>query len=317
MATKRVPLVETLDYAANAPRQLALERVGLITHLDLRLRMQYDTLTSPAPAEDAIARLIKGLTIRDGQGHTWEAIGDGRQLYWKNYFQYQGQVRMDVLSTTANQANLIAEALFQLHFGTNPLSAFDTTSGIPAVELGQLALEITWGAASDLGTDYSIDFASIYVTPATILAGEQYNNIRPNSLLPNNRWEKLDVAAVMGEIGLRRELPTGSILRKTNLLVVNSANNRSNANVTEVGYIKALENIVSFRESWETLRGRAQAKYGLPALPTGVSQVDWSEVAGDVALDLRGRLPGYDLIGFTTGVTGGDIWILHTAYSAS
>jgi len=317
MATKRVPLVETLDYAANAPRTLALERVGLITHLDLRFRMQYDTAAAPAPAEDAFARIIKGLAIRDGQGHTWDAIGDGRQLYWKNYFQYQGQVRMDALSTTASQADLIAEMLLQIHFGVNPLNAFDPTSGIPAAELGQLALEITWGAASDLGTDYSIDSITTRVTPATILVGDQYNKVRPNILRPNNRWEKVDVAAVIGEIGLRRELPAGSILRKTNLLVVASNNNRSNADVTEVGYIQALENVISFRENWETLRARAQAKYGLPALPTGVAQLDWGEIAGDVALDLRGRLPGLDLIGFTTGVTGGDIWILHTAYSAS
>ena len=316
MATKRVPLVETLDYAANAPRTLALEKVGLITHLDLRFRMQYD-YTAGAAAEDWFARVIKGLAIRDGQGHTWDAIGDGRQLYWKNYFQYQGQVRMDALSETGSQTDQIAEMLLQIHFGINPLNAFDPSSGIPAAELGQLALEIAWGSASDLGTDYTIDSITTRVTPATILVGDQYNKVRPAILLPNNRWEKVDVAAVIGEIGLRRELPAGSILRKTNLLVVDSSDDRSNADVTEVGYIQALENIVNLRENWETLRARAQAKYGLPALPTGVVQIDWGEVAGDAALDLRRRLPGLDLVGFTTGVTGGDIWILHTAYAAS
>ncbi len=315
MTTKRVPQVTTLAFAASATRSLALEKTGLITHLDLLLKLNY-TSTDITELEDGIVRIIKGMAIRDGQGHTWDAIGDGRQLYWKNYFQYQGQVRKDAIADSQTAQDVYA--LLQIHFGPNPLNPFDPVSGIPAVELGQLALEVTWGAATDISAaNLVINSGSITVTPAIILAGEQYDAVRPSLLLPNNRWEKVDVAAVIGEIGLRRELPAGAILRKTNLLVLAVAGTRSNADVSEVGYIKALENTVPFREGWETLRGRAQAKYGLPSLPTGVAQIDWGEVAGDVALDLRGRLPGLDLIGFTTLLATGDIWILHTAYSAS
>ncbi|GAH85530.1 unnamed protein product, partial [marine sediment metagenome] len=155
-----------------------------------------------------------------------------------------------------------------------------------------------------MGSGVSALVGEITVTPAVVLAGDQYNAVRPGLLLPNNRWEKVDIAAVQGEIGLRRELPAGSILRKTNLMVTDGAaaeaDVRSDDDVSEVGYIKALENIVAFRESWTTLLSRAQAKYGLPSLPSGIARIDWGEVAGDVALDLRGRLPGIDLLGFTT-----------------
>ncbi|MBA7525960.1 hypothetical protein ES705_18120 [subsurface metagenome] len=314
MTTKRVPLVETLPYAAGATRTLGLERVGLITHLDLLLRL--NATFTDSIREDGMARIIKGLAIRDGQGHTWDAYGDGRQLYWKNYLQYQGQVRMETPATGVN-----AYALFQIHFGPNPLNPFDPISGIPAVELGQLALEVTWGAITVLGSGVSALTGEITVTPAVVLAGPQYNAVRPALLLPNNRWEKVDIGAVIGEIGLRRELPAGAILRKTDIMVTDGAaaeaDVRSDDDVSEVGYIKALENVVAFRESWETLLGRAQAKYGLPSLPSGITRIDWGEVAGDVALDLRGRLPGLDLLGFTTKTATGDIWIAHSAYSAS
>lgn len=314
MTTKRVPLVEPLPYAASATRSLALEKIGLITHLDLLLRL--NATYTGSLRQDAMARIIKGLAIRDGQGHTWEAYGDGRQLYWKNYLQYQGQVRLDAPATTVD-----GYAHFQIHFGPNPLNPFDPISGIPAVELGQLALEVTWGAITVFGSGVTALVGEIRVTPAVILAGEQYNTVRPGLLLPNNRWEKVDIAAVTGEIGLRRELPAGSILRKTSFVVTDGAaaeaDVRSDVEVSEIGYIQALENIVAFREGWRALLSRAQSKYGLPALPSGIAQIDWGEVAGDVALDLRGRLPGLDLLGFTTLTSTGDIWIAHSAYSVS
>jgi len=314
MATKQIPLVETLDYAANMTRTLALERVGLITDLLLRLRMQYDTGTSPSPKEDALARIIKGMAIRDGQGHTWFACGDGRQLYWWGQLLYQGQMRLDELSKTAGQTNLIAEAFFRIHFGINPLNIFDPTAGIPAVELGQLSLEVTWGDKGDLGTDYTIDSAYIEVTPATILA-DQYEKIRDEVLKPDIRWEKYDIDAVIGELGIRRELPVGVLLRNSLVIVLNSADNRSDADVSEIGYYKALENVIQYRQKWETLRGYTQSRYGLPSTPTGVAMVQWSQIAADAALDLRARLPGYDYLCFSSAVTGGDIYIMHIAYT--
>ena len=85
--------------------------------------------------------------------------------------------------------------------------------------------------------------------------------------------------------------------------------------VTEIGYIKALENTIPFKQNWVALEGDMQARLGLASKPVGVAMVNWGEIVGDVALDLRKRLPGYDYIGFTTVDTGGDIWLLHLAYS--
>ena len=321
-ATKRTPLVETLDYAASATRSLALERVGIITDLELRMVLQTDTSNTPTIKQDALARMIKGLAIKDGQGHTWWACGDGRQLHWLNYLQYGGQVRMDTPPNSGTDN--VDEALWHIHFGFNPRNPFDPTAGIPAAELGQLALEITWGAATDIAAaSLSIDSGTVYVTPATILAGTpEYNAARKGMFLPNVRWEKYDIASALGNLGVTRELPAGAILRKTLVMVVDSDDTRMvtdqstpEQDVTEIGYIKALENTIPFKQNWVALEGDMQARLGLASKPVGVAMVNWGEIVGDVALDLRKRLPGHDYIGFTTVDTGGDIWLLHLAYS--
>ena len=318
MTTKRTPLVETLDYAASQTKSLALERVGLITDLELRMRFQTDTSDTPTIKEDALARIIKGIAIRDGQGHTWWACGDGRQLHWLNSLQFGGQVLMDTPPTSGTDN--ISEALWHIHFGVNPKNPFDPSSGIPALELGQLALEITWGSATDLAAaSLTIDSGVVYVTPATILAGPQYNAIRPGILLPNVRWEKYDIAAAIGELGVQRALPAATLLRKTLVIVTDADDTRmvtpTDQDVTEVGYFKALENTTPWRQNWIALEGDLQSRLGLAAKPVGVGMVNWGNIVGDAALDLRGRLPGYDYIGFTTVDTGGDIWLLHLAYT--
>lgn len=318
MTTKRTPLVATLDYAANATRALTLERVGLITDLELRMVFQTDTSDTPTIKEDALARIIKSIAIKDGQGRTWWACGDGRQLHWLNYLQYQGQVRMDTPPTSGTDN--VSEALWHIHFGVNPRNVFDPSAGIPAVELGQLELEISWGAATDLAAaSLTIDSGTVYATPATILAGPEYNAVRKNLLLPNVRWEKYDIASALGNLGVTRELPAGTLLRKTMLMIVDGDDTRmvtpTDEDVTEVGYIKALENIIPFKVNWIALEGDMQSRLGLAAKPVGVAMVNWGEIVGGAALDLRGRLPGHDYIGFTTVDTGGDIWLLHLAYS--
>ncbi|KKM85451.1 hypothetical protein LCGC14_1288910 [marine sediment metagenome] len=326
MPTKQTALVETLPYAAAQTRSLALPRNGSIHHLDLRLQIQYDvTNGDPGYDEDFLAKLISSLAIRDGQGHTWWACGDGRQLYWWAYQLYQGQVRMDTLATGVNN-NLLAEAFFPIHFGVNPLNPFDPTAGIPALDLGQLALEVTWRDAENLVTtaaNFAVDSATITVTPAE-LTGREYQAVRPTMLRPMTRWEKYDIAAAQGELGVRRELPAGIILRQTSLLVLDGDDSRmdyiaGDRDVTEVGLVKVLENTVPFREAWQTLRGRNQGRYGLPAMTNweGVALVNWGQLAGDVAMDLRTRLPGQDVIGFTTVDTGGDIYLLHHALAPS
>lgn len=318
MTTKQTPLVSTLDYAENATRSLALERVGLITDLELRVVFQTDCGNTPTIKEDALARIIKGLAIRDGQGHTWWACGDGRQLHWLNYLIFNGQVRIDTPATSGSDN--ISEALWHIHFGVNPLNPFDPSAGIPAAELGQLALEITWGSATDIAAaDLTIDSGTVYVTPATILSGPQYNAVRKNLLLPNVRWEKYDIAAAIGELGVQRALPAGTMLRKTLVMVVDADDTRmvtpDDEDVTEVGYIKALENTIPWKRNWIALEGDMQSRLGLAAKPVGVAMINWGNIVGDAALDLRGRLPGYDYLGFTTVDTGGDIWLLHLAYS--
>jgi len=319
MTTKRTPLVETLDYAANATRSLALERVGIITDLELRLKFQYDVSTSNTPTQDQLARIVKGLAVKDGQGRTWWCCGDGRQLHWLNYLQFGGQVRMDTLET-GDDTDYIAEALWHIHFGVNPKNPFDPSAGIPAAELGQLALEITWGAATDFAASgVSIDSGTVYVTPSTILAGPQYSAVRKNMLLPNVRWERYDIASALGNLGVTRELPAGTLLRKTLVMVVDSDDTRmvtpTDEDVTEVGYIKALENTIPYKANWIALEGDMQSRLGLAAKPVGVAMINWGSIVGGPAMDLRGRLPGNDLIGFTTIDTGGHIWLLHLAYS--
>jgi len=141
-------------------------------------------------------------------------------------------------------------------------------------------------------------------------------------LRPLVRWERYPIAAAQGEIGIHRELPAGNVLRQTALLVLDSDDTRmdyiaGDRDVTEVGYVKVLENTIPFRDAWQSLRGRNQGRYGLPAMTgwEGVAMVNWGQVAGDIALDLRGRLPGQDVIGFTTVDTGGAIYLLHIAYA--
>ena len=324
MPTKRTPIVETLPYAAGQTRALALPRIGSIHHLDLRLQLQYDVTTAdPGYNQDFIAKLIAGLAIKDGQGRTWWACGDGRQLYWWNYLLTQGMARMDAMSVSVANDQL-AEALFQIHFGHTPRNPFDPSAGIPAKELASLSLEITWRDAENLVTtpaNFNMDAMTVTVTPAE-LTEREYEVARRTMLLPNVRFERYPIAAAQGEVAVHRELPAGSVLGKTALLVLDADDTRmdwiaGDRDVTEVGYIKVPENTTPFREAWQTLRGRNMANLGLPAMTNweGVAMVDWGEIAGDIALDLQRRGGGSDVIGFSTVDTGGSIYLLHIAYA--
>jgi len=316
MLIRTIPLDKKHNYSANAVDTVELPKIGLLTDLIATLEVQYDTGGGPSKKEDALARLVKGWSILDGTGKPYFSIEDGRQLKYLNLFQYKGQLRHDDVTTNANQSNQKASAVFKIHPGFKPQINADLSSGIKAEEKLQLISRLTWGAASDLGSDYTIDWATIsfIATYAILEPGETFEDIAPNFVTPLPNMIRSPINNVLGNLAHKVPLPSGGVLVRSTIVVLNSSGNRANDQVSEVGYKTPIMGQEKLRIAWTTLQDQNKGIYDIDTMPTGVAAVNWAQVAGGVGLDLSEAKAGEHELLFSTLATGGEILILHEMY---
>jgi hypothetical protein len=309
-------LTDKLPFVANSKQSIRLPLEGYVTRYDLKLRINVTTGASGgAPKEDAIARLIKSMRIESAGGKVHFAVADGRQLKYMNYYDLAGQVHEDALPTAANvTADVYAQ--YYIYWGFNPLNPFDASVVLPARDTQNLVMSVDWGSASDLGSGYTINGGEITITQHQLLldAGEKVSDLFPYGYVePRYQATSIAIGAVVTDLKLQDDVPVGDVLRRVIILQLDSADNRSDAEVSELGILLPKERTIPFRIDWKSAVLKDRSEYNLPATITGLLMLDAEDLSGFPAgADLSGFAVGDVKLGFSTLRTGGSIKLAYS-----
>ena len=307
-------LAQTIPFEANAAKVINLEPSGFITGIDLLLKLNVttDATNGGTPAEDAIARILKRIQIFSGK-NIYFYVRDGRILKFRNVYQFK-KVKEDALPTAAGVTQDVY-ALYKIRLGLEPTDPFDSSVVIPAEVLPSLSLEVLWGSAADLGSGYTINSGEIKLTiyKLQLDAGEKPHDIFPEGFVePRFSVDEIAIDQVLSDLGFERNIPVGNVLHKIWLLQLDSADNRSDEEVSEVGIKDELNNIVPYRKDWKTLQSGDMMEYGLDQEYKGVAVIDLEELSGvPIGLDTEQYKAGQLKLAFTTLKTGGKV---HAVY---
>jgi len=307
-------LPETIKFTANKREEIKLPLSGYITHMNGILRLNVTTGAAPSPVEDAMARIITGATIEAAGAQMFFYVTDGRQWYYRNYSCYEGNLHdeSDSLSKATTTADI--RVYFPIHWGANVWDPFDRSVVVPARDLNNLIMTITWGGTGDLGTDITINSGEMTLTINELVPspGETRADILPEgTLAPRFEPRIEDITSVAANLGLKIDVPVGAAMYTTDVMVVNSAGNRTNTDVSEIGIEWPKERKTPIRKDFLEWAYSNRLFRSTPATPTGITRISWADISGTPeGLDLSAAMEGDVKLGFTTTATGGKIHLL-------
>jgi len=333
MLTHTYTITDSIAFAANTTKRIDIPKTGYITGMLLMSKIRITPATSVTPNEDALARLINAIKITAAGGKVYFDVTDGRLAFYLAYHLYQGQLVADKLPSAGGSATNCRLAI-PLHFGLNPFDEFDRSVVIPAAEVDDLKISVTWGSASNLGTGYTIDSSNsemkVTVRELTLEKGETREGIWPEGLnVPLFESREISLSSTASNLGKTDDVPVGSVLHSVLVMILNSSGNRSMSDVTEFGtkYPKlALEeyrvddiyHIMAMNRKHYSLPG-TQINIGVSGWPSsylkdveGVFLFPFEWVTGKaVGFDLTAAMIGDVKLGFTVAATGGKIYLLY------
>ena len=288
---------------------------GYVTRYELLMRLNVSTGTDGGvPREDALFRFIKSLRIEYPGGKIYYGVPDGRLIKFKNILDFGGRIREDPLPTSANVTQDVYVKMI-LNWGFEPTDSFDPSVVIPAAELSDLYLTITFGTAADLGSGYTINGGDITVT-ARYISGDKDLIFPEDCNIPISTPVELDINEVKGDLQIRDDLPVGNVLRETLILIVDNNDNRSNYEISEVGLIIPAERKIPYRIEWNTLNTQLRHDYGLEFEIHGLGTIDYEDISGlPLGLDMTEEQVGSWKIGFSSVRSGGKIKMMHIQVS--
>lgn len=307
--TQKIPVKEGQSVSYRLPTR------GYVTRYELLLRLNVSTGSGGGtPKEDALFRFIKSLRIEYPGGKIYYGVPDGRLIKYKNILDFGGRIREDPLPTSAD-TTIDVYAKMILNWGFEPTDAFDASVVIPAGELSDLYLTISFGTSADLGSGYTINEGDITVT-ARYISGDKDLIFPEGYNIPVCTPIELDINEVKSDLQIRDDLPVGNVLRESLILVVDNNDNRSNQEVSEVGLIIPAERKIPYRINWITLNSQIRHDYGLDKEIPGIGVIDYEDVSGlPLGLDMTEESPGSWQLGFSSLRTGGKIKIMHLQVS--
>lgn len=303
-------------YSSGATTQIDIPESGYITEILALSEITIAGGTSVSAAEDALARLIDAMQITAAGGKNYYDITDGRQGYYREYIRRQGQAQIDSMPA-ANAAAAVKRMLLVIHPGLNPYDPFDRSIIIPAAELSNLKHKVTWGAASTLGTGFTITAASstlsLTVNEIVLEKGERREDVWPQGInVPMFEAREVTISALASNLGKTDEVPVGNMLNSILLMVLDSAGNRTDANVSDVGIKFPKQVRTPFESKWYELKARMRALYNLPSDLVGVALIPLQWVSKRaIGLDLSAAMTGDVKLGLTIDVASGTIHLLY------
>ncbi len=251
----------------------------------LILRAQYDASAASTLNEDNpmsllknVAVVVNGKAVRDV---------DFAMLHYKNIFDHYGRVPPRQKSTAAGvvtNKQLVAVAKFDFctepSFPNSHQNALDAL--LPAHELSSLNIRVDTGALTDLGTNETLDNATIYpvleeVTMDKDTEGKLFGSDRQNLLfIQESMAEKINAGAT-SNYQFETDLPTGNILRRTLIKAIDNGA-RSDAIVTDFRtVVKSLG--IEDQWGWDAAQIDDRVGLGIGRL-TGMSELEASSESG-------------------------------------
>lgn len=209
---------------------IEIPRDRFIQDIILRFVGTYDTTTAPTLKEDQPFSLINQLRLVANGNDVLRAIS-GINLHFLNWFDLHGTVLESVgIQATGSLADEAFSFALRLPFMINPLDPFDVGALLPAMDFSSLELYVDWAGAEELGDG---------TNPPTDLKGALQVSLREAFItqeeagkLWGKNWEGLiknyitevvkTVDAKYGEFKFEQDLPTGMILRRTMLKVLDN-----------------------------------------------------------------------------------------------
>ena len=311
------PLTDTLDFAANTTKNVDIPKSGYITELNFLFTIRVTAGLSVTPAEDPLARLINAARLTASGAKNYFDISDGRQWYYWQFFNYEGQISGDALPQANNSADVTLA--LKIHWGLDPYVDTDRTIILPSPELQNIKFELDWGSATDLGSGYTIDSsnskAQISVTELALEAGELRESIWQTLLSPRFEARELSLTATASNLGKTDDVPVGDILYQTTTMILNGFGNRSDSTVTEVGVKYPKERRTPFKRLFSDMKAYSRTKFRTTQSIVGAYMFPWEVLTDkEKGIDLRGAQVGDVQAAYTVGVGQGKIHNLHYAF---
>ena len=321
-------VTDDLDFSASASKSIDIPETGYVSEIDLLSELYVTPATSVSANEDALARIIDSLKLTAAGGKNYFTVDDGRQLLYHAYHQYQGQLLHDALPSGGGSAGTI-RALFPIHFGLDPFDSFDKSVIVPAAELSNFKLEVTWGADSDLGTGFTITAASsrirAIVKELTLEKGETRDKIWPSGInVPLFESRSITPTATASNLGKTDDVPVGSMLHSALIISLDSSGNRTDSYVSEFGTKYPKLALEEYRiDNAYAIGALNRKQFLLPgtvvgqpstwlADKAGLFLFRFSEVTGKaIGMDLTTAMSGDVKLGFTVASANGTIYILY------
>ena len=301
-------------YSSGATTQIDIPESGYITEILALSEIYITGGTSVSAAEDALARLIDAMQITAAGGKNYYDITDGRQGFYREYIRRQGQAQKDDMPA-ANAAGT-KRMLLVIHPGLNPYDPFDRSIIIPAAELSNLKHKVTWGAASTLGSGFTITASSstlsLTINEIVLEKGERREDIWPEGINVPMFEAREVTTAVASNLGKTDEVPVGNMLNSVLVMVLDSSGDRSDSYVTDMGIKFPKQVRTPFESKWYELKARMRALYNLPSDLTGIALIPLQWVSKRaIGIDLSAAMTGDVKLGFTIATASGTLHILY------
>lgn len=324
-------ITSELTYSSGSDANIDIPETGYITDLVLVADMNITAGTSVTPNEDALLRLIDALKITAAGGKVYYDITDGRQGFYREYIRYQGELIYDTLPS-AGSSDSHVRFLLPIHFGLNPFDPFDKSVILPAAEIDNLKLKITWGTDSSLGTGYTVNSGHFDVTvrELTLEKGEVRDDYWPDGInVPLYEAREISLDATASNLGKTDDVPVGSLLNSATIMILDSGGDRSDAEISEVGLKYPKLALEEYRvDDIHHVKAINRKHYSIPGTAVNVGISGWpsswlQDLAGTFLLPFEwvtGKAIGFDLstamtgdvqLGFTVDTTGGTLHILY------
>lgn len=215
------------------------------------------TTTTTTNFNDYWDRIISTLSL-SGAGKSYFNFTNLRAAYWLTQMAGFGTPRPTVIADS--QTALIKHFAYCFHFGVQPYkmnragclvrNPFDLSAGIPPVGNGNLILQGTFGGATAMGTNVTVNSGTfdVYLVGVQQDGAEPAANYMPKAI-PIWSMESPTLSATSGVFTTRYNIPTGDYLHSMLVMLTNGTNApRDDAVLTSLSVFHQKENreIVAF-----------------------------------------------------------------------
>ena len=142
-------LVKTVDFDADKPARISIPRGNYVPRIELHLKADITEGAAPVWKDGGITKLIKKLTLTADGKTFFEA--SGRDAFVKDIFDYKRY--QDITPKV--------EASIYIDLEDENLTEDGILSPLPSMLYNSVVLEILWGNINDVGSDLTLNSASV------------------------------------------------------------------------------------------------------------------------------------------------------------